>query len=75
MGKLKESILEAEENKSFYDEAHAEQEAKQEAYYYHVIAEFYGACKYFGTAKVMADLAEFKKNVEKPKDEPRIQLL
>lgn len=52
-----------------------EQAAQQEAYYYHVIAEFYGACKFFGVAKVMADLAEFKKTVEKPKDEPRIQLL
>jgi len=52
-----------------------EQAAQQEAYYYHVIAEFYGACKYFGTAKVMADLKEFKDTVEKPKDEPRIQLL
>ncbi len=52
-----------------------EAKALQEAYYYHVIAEFYGMCKYFGVEKVMADLAEFKKTVEKPKEEPRIQLL
>ena len=52
-----------------------EQAAQQEAYYYHVIAEFYGACKYFGTAKVMADLKAFKDTVEKPKEAPRIQLL
>lgn len=50
-------------------------EAMQQQYYYHVIAEFYGACKFFGTAKVMQDLKLFKETVEKPKDEPRIQLI
>lgn len=74
MGKLKETLLTDQETGS-YDATASEQEAQQEAYYYYVISEFYGACKYFGTAKVMADLAEFKKTVEKPKEEPRIQLL
>lgn len=52
-----------------------EQAAQQEAYYYYVIQEFYAICKVFGTAKVMADLAELKKIIEKPEDQPRIQLL
>lgn len=49
--------------------------AQQEAYYHYVIQEFYAICKVFGTAKVMADLKAFKETVEKPKEEPRIQLL
>lgn len=57
------------------NQAEEQQAAQQEAYYYHVIAEFYGACKFFGTAKVMQDLKLFKETVEKPKDEPRIQLI
>jgi len=50
-------------------------EAMQQQYYYYVIQEFYAICKVFGTAKVMADLAELKKIVEKPEDKPRIQLI
>lgn len=51
------------------------EQAKQEEYYWHCIAEFYGMLKFFGIPKVMADLETFRKTVEKPKDEPRIQLL
>jgi hypothetical protein len=52
--------------------AEEEQAAQQEAYYYYVIAEFYGCCKHFGTEKVMKDLAEFRKTVEKPEEKSRI---
>lgn len=73
MGKLKESMLEAQEQALENENIAADQEAaQQEAYYYHCIAEFYGMLKVFGTKKVMADLAEFKKTVELPKEASRI---
>jgi hypothetical protein len=72
MGKIKEEQIKKEEEAILSDE---EQLAQQEAYYYYVIQEFYAICKVFGTTKVMADLAELKKVIEKPEDKPRIQLL
>ena len=80
MGKIKDQEIKRQED---LDEATSqappltpeEQAAQQEAYYYYVIQEFYAICKVFGTAKVMADLAELKKIIEKPEDKPRIQLI
>jgi len=81
MGKLKEAQIIAEEKHLNEDAPQApplseeEAAAQQVAYYYYVIQEFYAICKVFGTAKVMADLAELKKIIEKPEDKPRIQLI
>jgi len=80
MGKVKDQEIKRKED---LDEATSqappltpeEQAVQQEAYYYYVIQEFYAICKVFGTAKVMADLAELKKIIEKPEDKPRIQLI
>lgn len=57
------------------EEINEQEAARQEQYYWYVIAEFYGACKHFGMEKVMLDLKTFRESVEKPKEEPRIQLL
>lgn len=57
------------------EQINEQEAAREEAYYFYVIQEFYAICKVFGTAKVMEDLKAFKDTVEKPKEEPRIQLL
>ncbi len=72
MGRMKDMAIdqqerEDEDQRKMLEEAAA---AQQEAYYYYVIQEFYAICKVFGTAKVMEDLAAFKKTVEK--EQPRI---
>jgi hypothetical protein len=72
MSRMKELAIdqqEAEDSQKQIEEYEAEQ---QEAYYWHVIAEFYGMCKHFGTEKVAGDLAAFKKTVEKPEEKSRI---
>ena len=51
------------------------EQAQQEAYYWHVIAEFYGMVKTFGVKKVMEDYNAFKTTVEVAKEETRIQLV
>ena len=51
------------------------EEAQQEAYYWHVISEFYGCVKTFGVKKVMEDYNAFKTTVEVAKEENRIQLI
>ena len=67
---------EQEEQDSLDQAAMAEYEAaQQEAYYWHVIQEFYGMLKVFGHTKVLSDLQSFKESVEPKKEEPRIQLL
>jgi len=85
MGKFKEQDTMNEEQRQLRIEAGEDgveplteaeyEEAKQQEYYYYVIQEFYAICKVFGTEKVMQDLAELKKFIEKPEDKPRIQLL
>ena len=55
--------------------ASQDEQVDQEAYYWHVIAEFYGMCKHFGVKRVMEDYATFKETVEVAPETPRIQLV
>lgn len=74
MGRMKDMAIEQQEREDEDQRKMLEEaaEAQQEAYYYYVIQEFYAICKVFGTAKVMEDLAAFKKSVEKEKEQSRI---
>lgn len=51
------------------------QAAQQEAYYWHVLQEFYAMNKVFGQTKVLQDLKKIREAMEPKEDKPRIQLL
>ena len=79
MGKMKALAIEMEERKleEQPEMTQEQQEANQEAYYWHLLHEFVAVNKFFGQTKVMADLKMIRERLKAEEDEnkPRIQLL